>query len=410
MDDEHQSSPRCMSASASGRNAVETNNDNMTAPSNEHSQHQDPPSPRKDGHDQSIPRLQTKSSFVRGPESLPSVPESDDDSRSADGMSEARTEDEQHSADEQTIRQDSAPPHEKRAHRASAQFERSAPQQYDIKPKSASTTHLLEAHDKPSAGVKPNNSSISLAPSTGSNAEARAPSTTGLPPVPALPKDVQGFRKTVLASEKQVVVAHAQPVTLQATPSRMKSPPLPSFPGRGLNGGMPGGSPFANAQAPGMPVRRLTTPGMSAPAPFGMAGMGAAQPPAFKSRLSGTTPLVRSPLSSQGTLTPLANSLVKWETSMLTSFSENSPPESEEGSTAGDTRAAQGHTRSQSVKTTKTTASGPGAGRPRRTFAHAGKAAADKDADVVVKEIAEDKKKTEKKKGIKGLFGKKQKS
>lgn len=103
---------------------------------------------------------------------------------------------------------------------------------------------------------------------------------------------------------------------------------------------------------------------------------------------------------------------------MLTFFPpENSPPESEQGSTAGDSRTVpqhQGHARSQSVKTTKSTSAGaPGTGgRPRRTFAHANRAgAANKDADVVVKEVADEgKKKAEKKKGIKGLFGGKKKA
>lgn len=80
---------------------------------------------------------------------------------------------------------------------------------------------------------------------------------------------------------------------------------------------------------------------------------------------------------------------------------ENTPPESDRGSLAGD---AKGPANSHGVKIANT---GAGA-KPRKVFSHAGKAAAEKDADITVKEIGEEKKpEKKKKKGMKGLFGKK---
>jgi hypothetical protein len=67
----------------------------------------------------------------------------------------------------------------------------------------------------------------------------------------------------------------------------------------------------------------------------------------------------------------------------------------------------QGHSRSQSLKTINTTHSVAGAGKPRRTFGHAATAAANKEADIVVQEVGDDKKADKKKKGMKGFFGKK---
>lgn len=60
------------------------------------------------------------------------------------------------------------------------------------------------------------------------------------------------------------------------------------------------------------------------------------------------------------------------------------------------------------MRTTNTTASTPGTGKPRKVFAHTGRAAAEKEADIVVKEVDDKTEKTEKKKkGMKGLFGRK---
>ena len=64
----------------------------------------------------------------------------------------------------------------------------------------------------------------------------------------------------------------------------------------------------------------------------------------------------------------------------------------------------QGHSRSQSLKTVGTTSGVAGAGKPRKVFGHA---AADKGAGIVVQEIGDDKKADKKKKGMKGLFGRK---
>jgi len=67
----------------------------------------------------------------------------------------------------------------------------------------------------------------------------------------------------------------------------------------------------------------------------------------------------------------------------------------------------QGHSRSQSLKTVGTTHSVAGAGKPRKVFGHATQATAEKEAGIVVQEVADDKKTDKKKKGVKSLFGRK---
>lgn len=92
-------------------------------------------------------------------------------------------------------------------------------------------------------------------------------------------------------------------------------------------------------------------------------------------------------------------------------MTETTPPGSAPASPRGYFKPTyaqpQGHSRSQSLKTVNTTASAPGGPKPRKVFGHAAQPAADKDADIVVKEISDDKKADKKKKGMKGLFGKK---
>ena len=91
-------------------------------------------------------------------------------------------------------------------------------------------------------------------------------------------------------------------------------------------------------------------------------------------------------------------------------ITETTPPESERGSAQGESRPSnrmQGHSRSQSLKTVNTTSGAAGSGKPRKVFGHAAKATPDKGADVVVQEVGDDKKADKKKKGMKGLFGKK---
>jgi hypothetical protein len=80
---------------------------------------------------------------------------------------------------------------------------------------------------------------------------------------------------------------------------------------------------------------------------------------------------------------------------------ENSPPESEEGSTrGGSTPKYSGHSRAQSLNTANTLA---GARNQRRVFAHAGNTTASKQAGIIVEEVKDDKKK----KGMKSLFSRK---
>ncbi|GAB7327870.1 hypothetical protein MBLNU13_g11658t1 [Cladosporium sp. NU13] len=214
---------------------------------------------------------------------------------------------------------------------------------------------------------------VYIPPTISRSVSERAMPSAGLPPVPAVPKNYMEFNKA----------AHAQPIGQYAAPNHVKAP-LPAFPGRGgLSVGLAGGS-FGNGPMPGMPSRRLTTHGFPPSPVFNMSGLNA-QPTFAKSRTS--TPFVRSPLSSH----------------------ETTPPESERGSAQGETRPVnrmQGHSRSQSLKTVNTTSGVAGAGKPRKVFGHT-KATPDKGADVVVQEMGNDKKTDKKKKGMKGLFGKK---
>jgi hypothetical protein len=88
---------------------------------------------------------------------------------------------------------------------------------------------------------------------------------------------------------------------------------------------------------------------------------------------------------------------------MLTA--EITPSESEQGSAQGGIRPT--HNRSQSLKTVNTTHSVAGAAKPRKVFGHAAQATAGKEAGIVVQEMGDDKKAEKKKKGVKGLFGRK---
>lgn len=232
-------------------------------------------------------------------------------------------------------------------------------------------------------------------PAINRSVSERAMPSAGLPPVPAVPKNYMDFNKA----------AHVQSIGQYAAPNRVKAP-LPAFPGRGLSVGLAGGS-FGNGPMPGMPNRRMTTHGFPSSPAFNMAGLHA-QSQFAKSHAS--TPLVRSPLSSQGKSCLSRSSTctrrgLQNATNTLTT--ETTPPESDHGSAQGDTRPAnrmQGHSRSQSLKTVNTTSGVAGAGKPRRVFA---KATPEKSADVVVQEVGDEKKADKKKTGMKGLFGKK---
>jgi hypothetical protein len=127
--------------------------------------------------------------------------------------------------------------------------------------------------------------------------------TTALPPVP--PKErgkrpLQPNKARLFPTDITTTYAHTQRTGYTTTPTRIQSLPLPAYPGRGLAGGPPGNSPFAGCPIPSMPARRLTTPALPTSSPLGTASLNT-QLPTLRPRKSGTIPLVRSPLSSQGT-------------------------------------------------------------------------------------------------------------
>ena len=109
--------------------------------------------------------------------------------------------------------------------------------------------------------------------------------TTALPPVPFKGKQPLELKKAkVSVLDITTTSAHNQRAGLTSTPSRAQSLPEKS----------PG------APVPGMPSRRLTTHVFPTSSPSGSASLNT-QPPILRPRASGTIPLVRSPLSSQGT-------------------------------------------------------------------------------------------------------------
>jgi hypothetical protein len=118
--------------------------------------------------------------------------------------------------------------------------------------------------------------------------------TTALPPVPPRGKS------RIFPTNVTTTSAHVQRNGLSTTPSRVQSLPPPAFPYRGLAGGLPGNIPFAGCPVPGTSARPLTTPALPTSSTLGTASL-TTQLPALRPRLSGTIPLVRSPLSSQGT-------------------------------------------------------------------------------------------------------------
>ena len=126
--------------------------------------------------------------------------------------------------------------------------------------------------------------------------------TTALPIVP--PKDKRPLRPNqarLFPTDITTALNNNQHTGLATTPSRVQSLPPPTIPGRALAGGLPGNSPSANYPIPGAPSRRLTTPGLPASSHLGVAGLNNTQLPTLRPRKLGTIPLVRSPLSSQGT-------------------------------------------------------------------------------------------------------------
>lgn len=324
-------------------------------------------------HELSTPRHNAHESSTHRSESLPSVPESRSTAEVVLSDNGSATSDESHRAmtgdATQLTLDDVASQEQVSARQGNARdVEHAISQQ----PQVAINADRM-GHSMRDARERDQPARVYIPPTINRSVSERAMPSAGLPPVPAVPKNYMDFNKA----------AHAQPIGQYAAPNRVKAP-LPAFPGRGgLSVGLAGGS-FGNGPMPGMPSRRLTTHGFPPSSAYNMSGLNA-QPPFAKSRTS--TPLVRSPLSSH----------------------ETTPPESERGSAQGENRPAnrmQGHSRSQSLKTVNTTSGVAGAGKPRRTFGHA-KATPDKGADVVVQEMGDDKKTEKKKKGMKGLFGKK---
>jgi hypothetical protein len=127
--------------------------------------------------------------------------------------------------------------------------------------------------------------------------------TTALPPVPPKEKGkrpLQPNKARLFPTDITTTYAHTQRIGYTTTPTRIQSLPLPAYPGRGLAGGPPGNSPFAGCPIPSMPARRLTTPALPTSSPLGTTSLNT-QLPTLRPRKSGTIPLVRSPLGSQGT-------------------------------------------------------------------------------------------------------------
>ena len=126
--------------------------------------------------------------------------------------------------------------------------------------------------------------------------------TTALPPVPPKEKGkrpLQPNKARLFPTDITTTPAYTQRAGFTTTPSRVPSFPPPTFPGRGPASGPPGNSPFAGCPIPSMPARRLTTPALPTSSTPGTAGLNT-QLPTLRPRKSGTIPLVRSPLSSQG--------------------------------------------------------------------------------------------------------------
>ena len=125
--------------------------------------------------------------------------------------------------------------------------------------------------------------------------------TTALPPVPPRGKRPLKPNQARLFPTDATLTRHA---SLTTPPSRVQSLSPPAFPGRGLTSGLTGNNPFAGCPTSGMPAaRRLTTTALPTTSPPGMVSLNT-QLPVLRPRASGTIPLVRSPLSSQGKTSP----------------------------------------------------------------------------------------------------------
>lgn len=247
--------------------------------------------------------LRRMASSVGHTESLPSVPESDStaeivlsdtSSHTSEGHRGSGSEDDSKSADEDARTKGQASSqqrHPKKAQHATVQTPKqiTVSQEHSLSNEAAPTAQLAE--DKLPRGVDTEGqvSKASPRPSLGRSTSERVPKPAATTPVPA------ASRKPALPSNNNVLTSvQGQSSGLHATPNRVKSPPLPSFPGRGFAGSLSGGNAM-----PGMPVRRLTNSGFPTAPAFGNTSM-TLQPPPMKHRTSNSVPIVRSPLSSHG--------------------------------------------------------------------------------------------------------------
>lgn len=263
-----------------------------------------------DQQDSHMPRFPVPASSIRRSESLPSVPEShstaevalsDDGSTSSERSQQPMIEEEPPITYEEPVTHEQVynrPGHAKKVQQSIVQQSEVSSDAGEEGTDNAAMSKTQQDTESEGNTNPPRSTSM---PSLHRSVSERENSSHTVPAVPAVPKSFLEPKKPNLLPNSGTL-AHAQPIGLLATPNRVKSPPLPSFPGRGLSGSLPGGSPFASGPMPGMPARRLTTPGFSMPPSLGMAGLNA---PPLKPRMSGTVPLVRSPLSSQGTIPTL---------------------------------------------------------------------------------------------------------
>lgn len=172
----------------------------------------------------------------------------------------------------------------------------------------------IESQQKPANDVLSNRTRVRASPSARTeprrrhtmSSHARSVSepinpTTALPPVPPKGKrPLKPNQARLFPTDVTMTSTHPRRASFTTTTGRVQSLPPPNFPGRGLASGLPENSPFAGCPIPGMPAaRRLTTPALPTPSPLGMSNLNT-QLPVLRSRASGTIPLVRSPLSSQG--------------------------------------------------------------------------------------------------------------
>lgn len=256
------------------------------------------------------PTLRRMASGVGHTESLPSVPESDGTAEILLSDNSSHTSEEGHhgnGADDCSKSTDELLSTKKQR---DCQVENARRAQYKAAPK-AKEIAVKQELDHPDESVHnaqlPRNAETEApagkatpAHSLNRSISERAPMSAGKLSNSTVSKDPVETMKSAMASLNGIPApANAPPAGLHTTSNRVKSPPLPSFPGRGFANGMPGGNAFMGAPLSGMPVRRLTTSGLPSSPAFGTVGMNPHAPP-MKSRVPNSTPMVRSPLSSHG--------------------------------------------------------------------------------------------------------------